>query len=128
MKSSNQSKLKDLSHIRLSPGLYEVRGRIGFLEHQSNQFAHFIELYSPSNEKYYTNGGNRYPAAGFNAKKPNARKLEPEEITKEIREQWDQRMKQACSVLCGNDECLRRFPKQCGTIHSQKHVGRREAY
>jgi hypothetical protein len=65
---------------KLQPGLYEIHGQIGFLGYQTNFFAHFVELWNPTNEDYCCkNNGMRHPASGFYVKKTTARKLKPSE-------------------------------------------------
>jgi hypothetical protein len=85
---------------QLQPGLYEVRGQLGFLGYQTNHFAYFVELYNPTNESYQD---TRHPASGIYAKKTTARKLQPIEITKEMRKQWEKRKKQACRFIIFNE-------------------------
>jgi hypothetical protein len=104
MKSLHKRKSRTISKHELTPGLYEVRGQIGFLGYQTDKFAYFIELYNPTNEKYCCgNTGMRHPAAGFYVKKTTARKLQPNEITKEMRKQWKKRINKACDFVLSND-------------------------
>ncbi len=89
---------------RLSPGLYEAHGQVGFLGYQTNYFAHFVELYNPTNEEYCCKGiGMRHPASGFYVKKTTARKLQLNEITKEMKQQWKRRIKEACGLVLSRD-------------------------
>jgi hypothetical protein len=44
-----------------------------------------------------------HPAAGFYVKKTTARKLQPNEITKEMRKQWKKRIGKACTFVMSND-------------------------
>lgn len=81
---------------RLSSGLYNIHGKIFFLEYQRKVYAYFIELYNESGEEYCCGGkGLRHPAAGIYVKKVTAIKLKPNEITKEMKTQWKKRIKQS---------------------------------
>ena len=122
MESSYKGGSNSASPLQLLPGLYEAHGQIGFLGYQTNQFAYFIELYNPTNEEYCCNGrGLRHPAAGFYVKKTTARKLQPNEITKEMRKQWKRRIEQACGLVLA-DECRgysREKIDRLGTLETQ---------
>ena len=90
----------------LTPGLYEIRGQIGFLGYQTKCYAKFIELYNTSGKEYFGKGdGMRHPAAGIYVRKTTARKLKPHEITPALRAQWARRVKQACGFVHPATEC-----------------------
>ena len=102
MKSIQKRKSTGDNLLQLSPGLYEAHGQIGFLGYQTNHYAFFVELYNPTNDQYCCNSaGMRHPAAGFYVKKTTARKLQPNEITKEMEKQWNKRTQQACGFIAG---------------------------
>ena len=94
--------------VTLLPGLYDIHGRIGFLGYQTKYYAHFVELYDEKGEGYCCKGSSmRHPAAGMYVKKTTARKLKPSEITKEMNNQWNKRIKEACGLVWSS-ECKRK--------------------
>jgi hypothetical protein len=96
-----------MSTLTLSPGLYDIRGKIGFLGYQSKSYAYFIELYNDSGKEYCCKKGRRHPAAGMYVRKTTARKLKANEVTPKMMMQWDKRIKQACGFVM-NRGCKRK--------------------
>lgn len=92
------------SDITLSSGLYDIRGKIGFLGYQTRCYAYFIELFNESGKKYCCkDGGLRHPATGLYVRKSTARKLNQNEITDQMMIQWRKRIKEACGLVWGSE-------------------------
>lgn len=90
------------SILRLKPGIYEYKGRLGFIGYQTRVYVYLIELYNESGKGYCCEGeGLRNPAAGWLVKKTSVRKLRPSEITPSMKTQLKKRRKQACELVMG---------------------------